>query len=335
MYVWGIIQKYMSAIDKIKAPIKQEMEKFEPFFRASMQTKVPLLNVIMNYILRRKGKQMRPMFVFLTSKMLQGEVKESTYTAAALIELLHTATLIHDDVVDESYERRGFFSINALWKSKISVLVGDYLLSKGLLLAVDNNEFELLKLVSVAVKEMSEGELLQIQQSRKLNITEEIYSDIIRKKTAALISACTASGAKSSGADDEMVDKMRLFGEYVGMAFQIKDDLLDYQNNGNIGKPSGNDIKEKKLTLPIIHVLNHASGSDKKRILSIVKRHNKNKKKVQEVIDYVIENGGLDYSIEKMHEYRQKALDILKNIPDNESKQSMIDLVNYVVERKK
>lgn len=325
----------MSAVDKIKAPIKKEMEKFEPFFRDSMQTKVSLLNVIMNYILRRKGKQMRPMFVFLTAKMLQDEVKESTYTAASLIELLHTATLIHDDVVDESYERRGFFSINALWKSKISVLVGDFLLSKGLLLAVENNEFELLKLVSVAVKEMSEGELLQIQQSRKLKITEEIYSDIIRKKTAALISACTACGAKSSGADDEMVDKMRLFGEYVGMAFQIKDDLLDYQNNGNIGKPSGNDIKEKKLTLPIIYVLNHASGPDKKRILSIVKRHNKNKKKVQEVIDYVIENGGLDYSIEKMYEYRQKALDILKNIPDNQSKQSMIDLVNYVVERKK
>lgn len=325
----------MSTVEKIKAPIKTEMEKFEPFFRSSMQTKVPLLNVIMNYILRRKGKQMRPMFVFLTSKMLQNNVKESTYTAASLIELLHTATLIHDDVVDEAYERRGFFSINALWKSKISVLVGDYLLSKGLLLAVDNNEYDLLKIVSVAVKEMSEGELLQIQQSRKLTITEEIYADIIRKKTAALIAACTACGAKSTGADDEMVEKMRLFGEYTGMAFQIKDDLLDYQNNGNIGKPSGNDIKEKKLTLPIIHVLNHVSNGDKKRILGIVKRHNKNKKKVQEVIDFVVQNGGLDYTIEKMHEYQQKALELLKDIPDSESKQSMIELVNYVVNRKK
>lgn len=325
----------MSTVDKIKVPIKEEMEKFEPFFRSSMQTKVPLLNVIMNYILRRKGKQMRPMFVFLTSKMLKTDVDESTYTAASLIELLHTATLIHDDVVDEAYERRGFFSINALWKSKISILVGDYLLSKGLLLAVDNNEYELLKIVSVAVKEMSEGELLQIQQSRKLKITEEIYYDIIRKKTAALIAACTACGAKSSGADDEMVEKMRLFGEHVGMAFQIKDDLLDYQNNGSIGKPSGNDIKEKKLTLPIIHVLRNASSADQKRILGIVKRHNKNKSKVQEVIDFVIDNGGLDYTTQKMHEYCEKALDLLKDIPENESKHSLVELVNYVVARKK
>ena len=325
----------MSVVDKIKAPIKAEMERFEPFFRSSMQTKVALLNVIMNYILRRKGKQMRPMFVFLTSKMLKNEVGDATYTAASLIELLHTATLIHDDVVDEAYERRGFFSINALWKSKISVLVVDYLLSKGLLLAVDNNEFELLRIVSVAVKEMSEGELLQIQQSRKLNITEEIYYDIIRKKTAALIAACTACGAKSTGADDDLVEKMRLFGEHVGMAFQIKDDLLDYQNNGSIGKPSGNDIKEKKLTLPIIHVLKNASSTDKKRILSIVKRHNKNKKKVQEVINYVIDNGGLDYTTQIMHEYCEKALDLLKDIPESESKEALVELVNYVVVRKK
>jgi len=325
----------MSAVDKIKAPIKAEMEKFEPFFRSSMQTKVPLLNVIMNYILRNKGKQMRPMFVFLTSKMLKNEIDKPTYVAASLIELLHTATLIHDDVVDESYERRGVFSINALWKSKISVLAGDYLLSKGLLLAVDNNEYDLLKIVSVSVKEMSEGELLQIQQSRKLSITEDVYYDIIRKKTAALIAACAACGAKSARADDDMVEKMRLFGEYVGMAFQIKDDLLDYQNNGSIGKPSGNDIKEKKLTLPIIHVLKNASGTDRKRILSIVKRHNKNKKKVQEVINFVIENGGLEYSTNKMHEYKSKALDILAEMPENESKKSLEELVNYVVVRKK
>lgn len=325
----------MSATDKIKAPIKAEMEKFEPFFRSSMQTKVPLLNVIMNYILRNKGKHMRPMFVFLTSKMLKNKIDKPTYIAASLIELLHTATLIHDDVVDEAYERRGVFSINALWKSKISVLAGDYLLSKGLLLAVDNNEYDLLKIVSVSVKEMSEGELLQIQQSRKLSITENVYYDIIRKKTAALIAACVACGAKSAGADDDMVEKMRLFGEYVGMAFQIKDDLLDYQNNGSIGKPSGNDIKEKKLTLPIIHVLKNASMIDRKRILGIVKRHNKNKKKVQEVINFVIENGGLEYSTNKMHEYKSKALDILSEMPENESKKSLEELVKYVVIRKK
>ena len=325
----------MPVVSKIKEPIKEEMVKFEPFFRVSMQTKVPLLNVIMNYILRRKGKQMRPMFVFLTSKMLNDEVKSSTYTAASLIELLHTATLIHDDVVDEAYERRGFFSINALWKSKISVLVGDYLLSKGLLLAVDNEEFDLLKIVSVAVREMSEGELLQIQKSRKLNITEDDYYRIIRKKTAALIAACTACGAKSSGMDDEMVEKMRLFGEYTGMAFQIKDDLLDYQNNGAIGKPSGNDIKEKKLTLPIIHVLGNSSNADKKRILSIVGKHNKNKRKVQEVIDFVIEKGGLDYTEQKMNEYKDKALELLDKIPENEAKKSLVELVNYVVTRKK
>ncbi len=325
----------MSATDKIKAPIKAEMEKFEPFFRSSMQTKVPLLNVIMNYILRNKGKQMRPMFVFLTSKMLKNKIDKPTYIAASLIELLHTATLIHDDVVDEAYERRGVFSINALWKSKISVLAGDYLLSKGLLLAVDNNEYDLLKIVSVSVKEMSEGELLQIQQSRKLSITEDIYYDIIRKKTAALIAACAACGAKSAGADDELVEKMRLFGEYVGMAFQIKDDLLDYQNNGSIGKPSGNDIKEKKLTLPIIYVLKNASMIDRKRILSIVKRQNKNKKKVREVINFVIENGGLEYSTNKMHEYKSKALDILAEMPENESKKALEELVEYVVIRKK
>jgi octaprenyl-diphosphate synthase len=325
----------MSATDKIKAPIKAEMEKFQPFFRSSMQTKVPLLNVIMNYILRNKGKQMRPMFVFLTSKMLKNEIDKPTYIAASLIELLHTATLIHDDVVDEAYERRGVFSIKALWKSKISVLAGDYLLSKGLLLAVDNNEYDLLKIVSVSVKDMSEGELLQIQQSRKLSITEDVYYDIIRKKTAALIAACTACGAKSSGVDDELVEKMRLFGENVGMAFQIKDDLLDYQNNGSIGKPTGNDIKEKKLTLPIIHVLKNASRADRKRILSIVKRHNKSKKKVQEVIDFVIENGGLEYSINKMHEYKSMALNILSEMPENESKKALEKLVEYVVTRKK
>src|SRR6056297_701397 len=325
----------MTVVDKIKAPIKEEMAKFEPFFRSSMQTNVPLLNIIMNYILRRKGKQMRPMFVFLTAKLLKEEVGESTYTAASLIELLHTATLIHDDVVDEAYERRGFFSINALWKSKVSVLIGDYLLSKGLLLAVEQNEYELLKIVSVAVRGMSEGELLQIQKSRKLNLTEEVYYDIIRKKTASLIAACTACGAKSSGADDSLVEKMWQFGEYVGMAFQIKDDLLDYQNNGGIGEPSGNDIKEKKLTLPIIYALDKSSLTEKKKLLSIVKRHNKNKQKVQKVIDFVIAKGGIEYASRRMHEYKNKALSLLDEIPDNSPKGALEELVNYVVIRKK
>jgi octaprenyl-diphosphate synthase len=275
------------------------------------------------------------MFVFLTAKMLNDEVRESTFTAASLIELLHTATLIHDDVVDEAYERRGFFSINALWKSKISVLIGDYLLSKGLLLAVEHNEYELLKIVSVAVREMSEGELLQTQKSRKLNITEEIYYDIIRKKTASLIAACTACGAKSSGADDSLVDKMWQFGESLGMAFQIKDDLLDYQNNGSIGKPSGNDIKEKKLTLPIIYALENSSLSEKKKILSIVKRHNKDKRKVQEVIDFVIAKGGIEYASQRMNEYKEKALDLLEEMPQNVSKEALKELADYVANRKK
>jgi len=325
----------MSETDKILVPVKKEIDAFESFFRSSMQTKIPLLNVIMNYILRRKGKQMRPMFVFLTAKMLTDKIGNSTFTAASMIELLHTATLIHDDVVDESYERRGFFSINALWKSKISVLVGDYLLSKGLLLAVENDEHDLLRIVSVAVREMSEGELLQIQKSRKLNITEDVYFEIIRKKTAALIAACTAAGAKSAGADNETVEKLRLFGEYIGIAFQIKDDLLDYQNNGKIGKPSGNDIKEKKLTLPIIHVLEKNNGAEKKEILRTIKKHHKNKKKVQGLIDYIIKSGGLDYSTQKMNEYKAKALEIIAPFPENEAKKSLIDLVDYVVSRSK
>lgn len=325
----------MAAIDKIQAPIHQEMERFEPFFKASMQTRVPLLNIIMNYILRRKGKQMRPMFVFLSAKMLNEQIGESTYTAASLIELLHTATLIHDDVVDEAFERRGFFSINALWKSKIAVLVGDYLLSRGLLLAVEKNEYELLKIVSVAVREMSEGELLQIQKSRGLNITEEVYFEIIRKKTAALIAACTACGAKSVGTDDEIVEKMRLFGEYVGIAFQIKDDLLDYQNDGLIGKPSGNDLKEKKLTLPIIYALQKSSVSERNKIKSSIKRNYKNKQKVQEIIDFAIQKGGLDYTRQKMNEYKDKALTLLADFPENEAKRSLSGLVDYVVTRSK
>lgn len=324
----------MSSLSTIKAPIEQEMKAFEKVFRDSMKSRVPLLDVIMNYIIRRKGKQMRPMFVFLTARLF-GETSQATYTAASLIELLHTATLIHDDVVDESYERRGFFSINALWKTKIAVLVGDYLLSRGLLLSVNNNEFELLRIVSNAVREMSEGELLQIEKARKLDINESVYFDVIRKKTAALIASCTACGAKSAGASDEVVEQMRLFGEYVGIAFQIKDDIFDYQKSSIIGKPTGNDIKEKKMTLPLIYVLNQAPKKDKRWLIRIVKKYHEDPQKVNQAIDYVVDNGGLEYAGKKMQEYRQKAIALLSDFPDSEVKQSLTGLVNFVVDRKK
>ncbi len=324
----------MSKIQEIKRPIQEEMNKFEPFFKASMKSKVPLLSIITNYILRRKGKQMRPMFVFLTAKLL-GEVSDSTYNAASMIELLHTATLIHDDVVDESYERRGFFSINALWKTKIAVLVGDYLLSKGLLLAVSKKEYELLNIMSDAVKEMSEGELMQIEKARKLDINEEEYFEIIRKKTAALIASCTACGAQSVGASSEAIEKMKQFGEYVGIAFQIKDDLFDYQNGNKTGKPAGNDIKEKKMTLPLIHVLNNSPKKDRQRLISIVKRHNKNREKVQEAINYVSSNGGLEYARSKMYEFRDKALQLLEDFDDNPARKSLKQMVNYTTNRKR
>jgi len=324
----------MSSLEVIKSPIAEEMKKFEPFFRSSMKTRVPLLNIITNYIIRRKGKQMRPMFVFLSAK-LNGEVNDSTYTAAALIELLHTATLVHDDVVDDSHERRGFFSVNALWKNKISVLVGDYFLSRGLLLAINNSEYELLKIVSEAVKEMSEGELLQIEGARKLNVGEEQYYKIIKKKTASLIASCSAGGAASVGSDEETVSKMKLFGEYTGIAFQIKDDIFDYRKNGIIGKPTGNDIREKKLTLPIIYVLDNMGESEKKRVIGIVRKHNKNAKKVNEVIDLVERNGGLKYAAEMMNEYKDKALKVLSEFPDNDAKTALSEMVNYTISRKK
>lgn len=323
----------MSSIDQIKNPIKGEMSKFEDLFKASMDSKVPLLNIITRYILLRKGKQMRPMFVFLTAK-LNGDVTDATYTAASLIELLHTATLIHDDVVDESYERRGFFSINALWRSKIAVLMGDYLLSKGLLLSVHHKAYDLLEIVSEAVREMSEGELLQIQRSRTLNITQEEYFEIIRKKTATLISACAASGAKSVGCDDEVVNRMKLFGEYVGISFQIKDDLFDYQDKGLIGKPTGNDIKEKKLTLPLIYALQNSSKSEKRSILHIIGQRKK-KADIKAVVDFVISKGGLEYASGMMHEYKNKAISLLDSYPETPTKQSLIALVNYTINRNK
>lgn len=324
----------MSEIKSISAPIHEEMKKFNAFFNSSMKSTVPLLNIITSYLIRRKGKQMRPMFVFLSAK-LHGDIGDSSYTAASLIELLHTATLIHDDVVDESYERRGFFSINALWKSKIAVLIGDYLLARGLLLAVENKEFELLEIVSVAVTEMSEGELLQIQKSRKLNITEDEYFQIIRKKTAALIAACAASGSKSVDANEEVVEHMKYFGENVGIAFQIKDDLFDYQKSDILGKPTGNDIKDKKITLPLIHALENTSSLERKQILNLIKRHNKNSAKVREVVEFVNKNGGIEYSIQKMNEYRDKALKVLDQFPDNEARRSLSELVNYTTNREK
>ena len=324
----------MSSLSFIKAPIEKEMQQFETVFRNSMKTKVPLLDIIMNFIIRRKGKQMRPMFVFLTAKML-GVVTEKTFTAATLIELLHTATLIHDDVVDEAYERRNFFSINALWKNKISILVGDYLLSRGLLYAIDNDAIDVLRIVSNAVKEMSEGELLQIEKARKLDITEDIYFEVIKKKTATLIASCTASAAVSTNCSDDMVKKMWQFGEFVGIAFQIKDDIFDYQKSSLIGKPTGNDIKEKKMTLPLIHVLNNISEKEKNYILKTVKKHNKNQNKVNEVIQFVIDKGGIDYATKIMKSYRDRAIALLSDLPENDAKLSLIEMVNYTVDRNK
>ncbi len=311
------------------------MEFFEVKFKASMISKVSLLNRITHYIVKRKGKQMRPMFVFLVAKMVSnGNFKEKTYRGAATIELIHTATLVHDDIVDDSNRRRGFFSLNALWKNKIAVLVGDFLLSKGLLLSIDNDDFDILKHISVAVREMSEGELLQIEKARQLDITEDIYFDIIRKKTATLIAACTAIGASSVDADKNEVEKMRKFGEIIGIAFQIKDDLFDYGED-RIGKPIGIDIKEQKMTLPLIYTLNNCTKKEKKWLIHSVKKHNRNKKRVKEVIDFVKENGGIEYSIQKMKEYQTKAFDILNTYPDSPYKESLSTLVNYVIEREK
>jgi len=311
------------------------MELFESKFRDSMTSKVALLNRITHYIVNRKGKQMRPMFVFLTAKLLNnGEVNERTYRGASVIELIHTATLVHDDVVDESNKRRGFFSINALWKNKIAVLVGDYLLSKGLLLSIDNSDFDLLKIISVAVREMSEGELLQIEKARRLDITEEVYYDIIRQKTATLIAACCSLGACSVKPQSTDVETFRKFGELCGMAFQIKDDLFDYGSQ-KIGKPTGIDIKEQKMTLPLIYALNHCSKKEKSWAINSIKNHNKDKKRVKEVIAFVKDKGGLDYAVTKMLQYRDEALNLLSTYPESDYKSALELMVNYVVDRKK
>ena len=325
----------MNVTAQIKKPILQEMELFEKKLFDSMSSQIALLNRITYYIVNRKGKQMRPMFVFLTAKMLaNGNVNERTYRGASVIELIHTATLVHDDVVDDSNRRRGFFSINALWKNKIAVLVGDYLLSKGLLLSIDNGDFDLLKIISVAVREMSEGELLQIEKARRLDITEDIYYEIIRKKTATLIASCCALGAKSVIDDDFQVENMRKFGELIGMAFQIKDDLFDYSEEA-IGKPTGIDIKEQKMTLPLIHVLNTCTSKEKSWLINSIKNHNKDKNRVKEVIKFVISNDGLTYAENKMATYQQEALQLLENYPKSDYKDSLILMVNYVIERKK
>ena len=326
----------MKITAQIKEPIREEMELFEQKFRNSMSSKVALLNRITYYIVNRKGKQMRPMFVFLVAKMLSDDskVSERTYRGASVIELIHTATLVHDDVVDDSNKRRGFFSINALGKNKIAVLVGDYLLSKGLLLSIDNGDFDLLRIISVAVREMSEGELLQIEKARRLDIVEDVYYEIIRQKTATLIAACCAMGACSVQPEQpEFIEKMRLFGEYIGMAFQIKDDLFDYTEDA-IGKPTGIDIKEQKMTLPLIYVLNTCTEKEKQWLINSVKKYNKDKKRVKEVISFVKTHNGLEYATAKMKEFQQKALNILNDFPASSYKEALTLMVNYVIDRK-
>ena len=318
-------------LNDIKAPIAREMDEFEFKFRDSMKTRILLLDRIMNYIVKRKGKQMRPMFVFLSAGTC-GSINESTYRGAALIELLHTASLVHDDVVDEANYRRGFFSVNALWKNKIAVLVGDFLYSRGLLLSIENDDFNLLKIVSHAVRQMSEGELLQMEKSRQLNITEEVYFQIIRQKTASLIASCCAVGASSSGASEEVVESMRAFGEKIGMAFQIKDDLFDYGEE-EIGKPLGIDIKEKKMTLPLIFALSKASWLEKRRIIGIVKNESQKPKKVKEVIEFVKKSGGIEYAHQTINKYYDEAMLLLKSLPESEYKNSLQQLVQFTIER--
>ncbi len=319
------------SLTNIQAPIALEMKEFEKKFRKLMKSKVLLLDKIMGYIVKRKGKQMRPMFVFLSAGVT-GKISESTYRGAALIELLHTATLVHDDVVDDANYRRGFFSINALWKNKIAVLVGDYLLSRGLLLSVDHGDFDLLRLVSQAVRDMSEGELLQMEKAKKLDITESIYFDIIRQKTASLISSCCAVGTTSGGADEKSISQMTLFGEKIGMAFQIKDDLFDYGST-QIGKPLGIDIKEKKMTLPLIYSLREASSQDRRKIRSIVKNNNHRSKNVKAVIEFVKKSGGIDYAHQVMQQYVDEALKILNGFQDSSYKDSLQQMVDFTISR--
>jgi len=324
----------MSGLKSIQTPIKEELQQFEQVFRQVMKSKIPLLDKVTRYIVKTKGKQMRPMFVLLSAQLC-GTINDSSYRAATLIELLHTATLVHDDVVDDSNERRGFFSINALWKNKISVLVGDFLLSRGLLLSLENDDFELLKIVSEAVKQMSEGELVQTEKARRMDIQEAVYFEIIEKKTASLIASCCAVGAASAGADRETIDRMRSFGKNAGIAFQIKDDIFDYESSRNAGKPTGIDIKERKMTLPLIFTLNNVGIAEKRQLINLVKNHNENPEKVAIVIEKVKQSGGIEYATEQMQLYVNKALDLLTDLPEGESLEALRALVHYTIDRKK
>ena len=324
----------MLTFDELQRPIAAEMKAFEPHFREAMRSKVALLDRVMHYIVKRKGKQMRPMFTLLSARQF-GPVQESAFVAASLIELLHTATLVHDDVVDDANMRRGFFSINALWKNKIAVLVGDYLLSRGLLLAIDKGEFELLRIVSHAVREMSEGELLQLEKTRGLNFSEEVYFDIIRKKTASLIAACCASGASAAGRPADEVERMRQFGEFTGIAFQIKDDLFDYGSGQDTGKPTGLDIKEKKLTLPLIHALRNVDARDRRWMVDVVKNRNEDDAAVSKLVQKVTDVGGIAHANQRMLEYRDKALNVLHTFDKNDTRDALEGLVHLTVERKK
>ena len=324
----------MSDLGRIRKPVEEEMAQFEAYFGRTMQSKIPLLKIILNYIFRRKGKQMRPLLVFLCAR-LNGEIGEGAYVAATLIELLHTASLVHDDVVDDASERRGALSINALWNSKIAVLVGDYMLTKGMLISIEKNRFDMLEIASEAVKSMTEGELLQLQKSRKLNIREDDYFLIIKGKTAALIAACTACGARSATSNPDTIQLMKEFGESIGIAFQIRDDILDYEGNGLTGKISGNDIKEKKITLPLIHALEKASIVRKRYILKIIGNRKKTRSDIEEVINFVSESGGIEYAALKMEQYRDKALAILDTYPESDVKKSLKEFVYYTVSRDK
>jgi len=321
----------MLSINDIKKPIAAEIDVFEERFKASMQSSVPLLDRITHYIVKRKGKQIRPMFVFFSASICGG-INESTHRGAALVELLHTASLVHDDVVDNSYQRRGFFSINALWKNKIAVLVGDFLLSKGLLLSVENHDYELLRIVSEAVRQMSEGELLQVEKVRRMDIEEPVYYEVIRQKTASLIASCCACGAASAGADKETIEKMWLFGEKIGIAFQIKDDMFDFGTD-DVGKPLGIDIKEKKVTLPLIYVLSNSDKTDKRRIINLVKNHNDDPEKIKQIISFVKERGGLEYAETQMKKYQDEAFELLNTFPYGESRRSLEQLVRFTTER--
>ena len=320
-------------VEEIKRPINEEMKLFEQKFYESMQSRVALLDKVTRFIVTTKGKQMRPMFVFLCAKLI-GNVNEKTYRGASMIELIHTATLVHDDVVDESFKRRNFFSINALWKNKIAVLVGDFLLSKAVLLSTDHKDYDLLSVISRTIREMSEGELLQLEKARKLDITEDVYYEIIRQKTATLIAACCEIGALSNDADETLAKKMMQFGTYTGMAFQIKDDLFDYLSSNVIGKPVGIDIKEQKMTLPLIHTLKIAGETERKYFFNTIKRHNNDQKRVKELIAFVKSSGGLDYAIQVMKDFQQKAKDILNEFPDSEVRRSLHLMLDYVIERK-